>query len=679
MSENSTVGANAEAWMDTPIVDAEDLNVFRGRNPASFSRLLNLLDRLDIHTLRDLFFFRPYRYEDRREIHPIASLSKGEAVLVQGTIEDVGVRRFSRKFMTQAILSDGTGRIRVQWWNQSWPREIFVVGRSVLLFGKITGVNPPAMSAPEFEIFSSKDELRMNVGRIVPVYHLTEGLAQKTLRSVIMRLLERYLRRIPIGREYGQELGFPSRQTAFQMIHAPTLPGEEELGRKRLAMDELYDFQLDIQRRKRNLETARGGIVCPGDNHLIRPFLKALPFTLTDAQTAVLREIRGDFRRGIPMRRLLQGDVGCGKTVVAACAALMVIEGGYNVVIMAPTEILAIQHYRNFSGWFEPLGVSVRLWTGREKQKEYSLPLREHQGGIVIGTHALIEDRFSIDRLGLVVIDEQHKFGVDQRERMLKKGNKPHLLVMSATPIPRTLALTLYGELEVSLIKHSPSGRGSVRTFIRRRDRLSAVWDFVRTKLEEKRQVYVVCPVIDECSDPELRAVEAEFRTIRKELEGFSVGLLHGRMKGDEKEYIMKQFAGGLVHVLVCTSVVEVGVDVPNATVMVIESAERFGLAQLHQLRGRVGRGKEDSFCALVVGDCDDASVERLSILEESRDGFRIAEEDLRQRGPGDFLGERQHGLPPFHFADLCQDFALIQIARQLVAGDALFAGDAQG
>lgn len=638
----------------------------------SFERAC-LLAKMGITTIGDLFFYSPTRYEDRRDIRKIHTLKKGEQALVFGKVMECGVQRTrkSKKFLTKAIIDDETGRLHCHWWNQRWPAESLKEGREVIVFGKVDSLYPPRMTNPEFEVMMGYADSRLNVGRIVPVYGLTEGVAQWWIRDLISRALDRFLKDLPEGYLYDSELGFPSRPRAVQMLHHPAVPGEEELARKRLAMDELLEMQMEIQRRRKNLLAQAQGIKCPGDNRLIRPFLKNLNFTLTPSQTEVLREMRADLNSGIPMRRLLQGDVGSGKTVVAASVALMVMEAGYQVVLMAPTEILASQHVKTFRKWFEPLGVRVRQWTGRLKDESDSMELLEknspaQKAEIVIGTHALIEDSFRIERLGLVIIDEQHKFGVDQRERLLKKGSWPHLLVMTATPIPRTLGLTLYGELDISSIAHSPEGRGSIRTFIRKRDKLSAVWDFVKKRLAQGRQAYVIYPLIDEPSNPELKAVEAEFMRITKEIAPFNAGLLHGRMKGNDKEYVMQQFAHNQVQLLVTTSVVEVGVDVPNATVMVVENAERFGLAQLHQFRGRVGRGKEDSFCILIVADSAEDSMERLKILEESRDGFRIAEEDLKIRGPGDFLGDRQHGMPSFRFAKLLEDYALVQHARKI-------------
>lgn len=638
----------------------------------SFERAC-LLAKMGITTIGDLFFYSPSRYEDRRDIRKIQTLKKGEQALVFGKVIECGVQRSRRsaKFFTKAIIGDETGRLHCHWWNQRWPAESLKTDREVIVFGKVDSLYPPQMTNPEFEVMMGYADSRLNVGRIVPVYGLTEGVKQWWIRDLISRALDRFLRDLPEGYVYDSELGFPSRPRAVQMLHHPAVPGEEELARKRLAMDELLEMQMEIQRRRKNLLEQGQGIKCPGNNLLIRPFLKNLDFTLTPSQTEVLREMRADLNSGIPMRRLLQGDVGSGKTVVAASVALMVMEAGYQVVLMAPTEILASQHVKTFRKWFEPLGVRVRQWTGRLKDEPDSMELLERNPAapnaeIVIGTHALIEDSFRIERLGLVIIDEQHKFGVDQRERLLKKGSWPHLLAMTATPIPRTLGLTLYGELDISSIAHSPEGRGTIRTFIRKRDKLAAVWEFVKKRLAEGRQAYVIYPLIDEPSNPELKAVEAEFTRITKEIAPFNAGLLHGRMKGSEKEYVMQQFAHNQVQLLVTTSVVEVGVDVPNATVMVVENAERFGLAQLHQFRGRVGRGKENSFCILIVANSAEDSMERLKILEESRDGFRIAEEDLKIRGPGDFLGDRQHGMPSFRFAKLLEDYALVQRARKI-------------
>jgi ATP-dependent DNA helicase RecG len=472
---------------------------------------------------------------------------------------------------------------------------------------------------------------------------------------------------------------FPSRARALRMLHFPEKEEEPEIARRRLALDELLELQLEIQTRRKNLETKAKAWPCTGDNHLIKPFLARLGFRLTDAQTKVLRELRKDMAGPHPMRRLLQGDVGSGKTVVAACCALMALESGFNVALMAPTEILAEQHFLTFSKWLRPLGVNVELQTGTYKTRRPRAEGRSEAAGLgkgltletpaatfTVGTHALIEAGFTAERLGLVIIDEQHRFGVSQREQLVRKGQYPHLLVMTATPIPRTLGLTLYGDLDVSTIDKLPPGRGRLKTFVRGPDKLPLVWDFVRGRLAEGRQAYVVCPRIDESGPEGIQAVTTEFQRLQQLFAQYKVGLLHGRLPAREKEQVMAAFRSNAAHILLATSIIEVGVDVPNATVMVVENAEQFGLAQLHQLRGRIGRGAEDSYCILVAAALGKESRQRLQVLANSSDGFEIAEADLRLRGPGELLGREQSGAPRFRFADLNGDLSLIHLAREL-------------
>ncbi|MFM2081739.1 MAG: ATP-dependent helicase RecG, partial [Verrucomicrobiota bacterium] len=407
-------------------------------------------------------------------------------------------------------------------------------------------------------------------------------------------------------------------------------------------------------------------------------FLAQLGFKLTAAQTNVLREIRADMGGAHPMRRLLQGDVGSGKTAVAACAALMALESGLNVALMAPTEILAEQHFRNFEKWLEPLGIKVELQTGsrrvvrgacsvKQDTRAPSLdaPRTTHHATLTIGTHALFTGGFDLPKLGLVIIDEQHKFGVAQRETLVRKGNYPHLLVMTATPIPRTLGLTLYGDLDVSTIDELPGGRGAIKTFVRTTEKLPKVWEFIREKLAAGQQAYIVYPRVEESTDG-FKAVTKEFANVQKALAPFKVGLLHGRVKPAEKETVMAAFRTNKLNALLATSLIEVGVDVPNATVMLIENAEAFGLAQLHQLRGRIGRGARESFCILISDAKTDESCERLKVLEETTDGFKIAEADLKLRGPGELLGQQQSGAMKLRFGDLAQDLPLIRQAREI-------------
>jgi ATP-dependent DNA helicase RecG len=480
-------------------------------------------------------------------------------------------------------------------------------------------------------------------------------------------------------------LHFPPRASAVRMLHFPETFDDIEIARRRLALDEFIELQRQIQQRRRKFESSAKALPCGGDNHLIKPFLAALGFKLTDAQTRVLREIRGDLRAAHPMRRLLQGDVGSGKTVVAACSALMAIESGYSVALMAPTEILAGQHFDNFTRWLKPLGIGVQLQTGNRTEKsEVRSDAKGEVGSaksgprpnsqlstpnpqLTIGTHALLTAGFNLPKLGLVIIDEQHKFGVTQREQLVRKGSYPHLLVMTATPIPRTLGLTVYGELDTSTIDSLPAGRGRIKTFVRTEDTLPKVWSFVREKLAEGRQAYVVYPRVEESGQSGVKAVMKEFDNLKRTLGPFQVGLLHGRLKGREKDSAMAAFRANQVQVLLATSLIEVGVDVPNATVMLIENAEQFGLAQLHQLRGRIGRGARDSYCILISNVANEEAQERLKVLEETTDGFRIAEADLKLRGPGELLGREQSGAPDFRFGDLASDWELIRLARQLV------------
>jgi ATP-dependent DNA helicase RecG len=471
----------------------------------------------------------------------------------------------------------------------------------------------------------------------------------------------------------------PSRSNAVRMVHFPEELADVEVARQRLALDEFVELQLQIQTRRKRFEAAARALPCSGNNQLIKPFLKALGFKLTAAQTRVLREIRTDLGGRHPMRRLLQGDVGAGKTAVAACAALMALESGFNVALMAPTEILATQHFQNFTRWLTPLGVAVELQTGAKKSGEEG-GLKTEAGkntrasilhpppSIFIGTHALLTRGFTIARLGLVIIDEQHKFGVAQREQLVRKGSYPHLLVMTATPIPRTLGLTLYGDLDLSLLDELPPGRGAIKTFVRTSDKLPKVWEFVRQQVAAGRQAYVVYPRVEENADG-LKAVTKEFATLQQGLAPARVGLLHGRVKAAEKEVVMAGFRANQIQVLLATALIEVGVDVSNATVMVIENAESFGLAQLHQLRGRIGRGALESHCILIADAKHPEAAARLQVLTESTDGFQIAEADLKLRGPGELLGQQQSGLPRFRFGALVDDLALVRQARDLAAG----------
>ena len=661
---------------------------------------------------------RPRRYEDRRHFRAIAELTRDEPATARGTIIVQGLKRFRKgtKSVFEFVLDDGTARLHCRWWNLPFMEKYFNKGDEVFVFGKLVEVKPRTMDHPESEVIEGGEEGFIHINRIAPVYPLTEGLPQRWLRGLIWRTLERFVAapresaaNFPECKLFDEKLAalsrdaatLPSRANAIRMIHFPEELTDVEIARRRLALDEFIALQSAMRLRRKNFEAKSHGLPCGGNNRLMKPFLAQLGFKLTGAQTKVLREIRADMSSAgvsparsesathgrdaratitaTPMRRLLQGDVGSGKTVVAACTALMALESGFNAALMAPTEILAEQHFRNLQKWFEPLGVHVHRQTGNRKSgedREWKMEdgkgvrhaILNSPSSIFIGTHALLTYGFDIPNLGLVIIDEQHKFGVAQREQLVRKGNYPHLLVMTATPIPRTLGLTLYGDLDVSVIDEMPTGRGRVKTFVRTAEKLPKVWEFIRGKLAAGRQAYVVYPRVEEQDTAnDLKAVTTEFENVQRALAPFRVGLLHGRLKSREKDEVMTAFRANQIQALVATALVEVGVDVPNATVMLIENAERFGLAQLHQLRGRIGRGAHESQCILISGAKNAEARQRLKVLEETADGFRIAEADLKLRGPGELLGRQQSGLPPFRFGNLVDDLDLIRRARQWV------------
>ena len=659
------------------------------------------LARLALFTVGDLLLHRPRRHEDRRQVVTIAQMRLGEAATVRGRVVALGLKRYRKgtKSVFELIIDDGSARLHCRWWNLPFMEKYFRTGDDVFVFGKPDSLKPRTIEHPETEVVESSEDASLHMNRIVPVYPLTEGLPQRWLRGLIWRTLAGCGSQIaepwwaavapPPRAAHGQALAptaaklpqLPSRANAIRMLHFPAEMADVETARQRLALDEFMELQLGIQGRRKKLQAVARGLPCAGDNRLIKPFLHRLGFQLTTAQTRVLRELRHDMARTVPMRRLLQGDVASGKTVVAACCSLMALESGFNVALMAPTEILAEQHLQTFRRWFAPLGIAVELQTGAYKTRLANPKLGVESGRpppsalppepltLFIGTHALIEAAFEMRNLGLVIIDEQHKFGVAQREKFLRKGRYPHLLVMTATPIPRTLGLTLYGDLDISVIDQSPAGRGRIRTFARGAEQLAKVHAFIRQKIAEGRQCYVVCPRVEE-SDfrTGLKAVRQEFEQAEKIFAPHRVGLLHGRLRPEDKGKIMAAFRANQVQVLLATSIIEVGLDVPNATVMLIENADQFGLAQLHQLRGRIGRGAHESYCILVASAKTEDAIDRLKILTGTNDGFRIAEADLKLRGPGELLGQRQSGLPPLRFGNLSSDITLIEQARDWAA-----------
>jgi ATP-dependent DNA helicase RecG len=571
------------------------------------------------------------------------------------------------------LLRDGSGYLKAVWFNAPYLERVFKRGQRVILYGKVIGYRggPLEIQHPEFEIVDQEEDDTLHTGRLVPIYRLTEGLGQRQLRALLWRIVESHAREVPESlpeaiRARRKLLPLPD---ALRAIHFPEDEAALTAARRRLAFEDFLLLQLGLAIRRHREGQARGVSIQPR-GRLVARLLEALPFTLTRAQERVWEEIRRDLARPVPMNRLLQGDVGSGKTIVAALAILAAVEAGYQAGLMAPTEILAEQHFLTLERLLSPLGVRVTLLTSAVKGRERDALLEGVADGaipVLVGTHALIQEGVVFHRLGLAVVDEQHRFGVIQRASLRAKGEQPDLLVMTATPIPRTLALTLYGDLDVSVIDEMPPGRQPIVTALRTEAKRPRIYAFIRAELAKGRQAYVVCPLVEESEVVDLKAAtEMAERLSTEVFRDYREGLLPGRMSFADKESIMGEFKAGAIRVLVSTTVIEVGIDVPNASVMLVEQAERFGLAQLHQLRGRVGRGPWKSYCILLASDSPGQEARRrLEAMTETQDGFRIAEADLRLRGPGDFFGTRQSGLPEFRVADLLRDGPVLEEARQ--------------
>ena len=635
-------------------------------------RRAELLKRLNIFTARDLLFHIPHRYEDASTVTSIARLRIGDDATVIGTVISKGIlptRKGLRVF--QAVVQDASGLIEAGWPGQPWLDRQIQKGDVLLLSGPVRFFHGRQLSPREFVNLGADADATMG-GRVLSVYPATEGLSFKLIRGLIDRHLDALL---PLVSEYLParllaEAGVPPLPEALRAVHRPTSLAEALAGRARLAYEELLFVHL-LQRRARALaREARDGIRFVRRKTLTSQLRKTLPFSLTGAQVRAVREIVADMGTPFRMHRLLQGDVGSGKTVVALFAALLALENDYQVALMAPTELLAEQHARTVDQLLAPLGIVPVLVTGSRTAKERRLAATRLESGepvIAVGTHALVQEGTTFARLGLSIIDEQHRFGVDQR-RILgerpKGMEQPDVLLMSATPIPRSLALTLYGDLDVSILDERPPGRQPITTALRRESGRARVLDFVGRQLDAGRQAYIVYPLIEDSEKVALKAAKSAYEELSSgALRGRRVALLHGRLAADEKDEIMRRFRDGALDALVSTTVIEVGIDVPNATVMLIEHPERFGLSQLHQLRGRVGRGAEESYCIL-LGDVSPEAAERLQHLLDTADGFAIARADLELRGMGDLFGERQSGVPTFKVADPLRDAELSDIAR---------------
>ena len=649
-----------------------------------------MLAKVGINTAEDLLKYKPFRYENRTHFKGIREIEAGSEVVIQGEITYVGEVSTRRKRVRifEMIVTDETGSVPVKFFNQPYLSKVLERGQQVILFGvpRIDSYSRGlAFANPEYEILLPGADLTIHTGRIVPIYRRVDRITTRGLRQIIFKLIQMLGNAIddPLPREFLDKYAFPSRAEAFQWVHFPLLPESVEprsfledlaasrtAAQQRFIFEEFFLFQLGLQivRRRRDFVPKTREIQI-GDG--IRNRIKeVLPFHPTGAQKRVLKEIVDDLTSERSMNRLLQGDVGSGKTVVAVQALIVVIENGYQAALMAPTEILAEQHYRGIRRMLQATPYRISYLSNKVKGKERREILDEAKAGeidLMIGTHALIQEAVEFKNLGFAVIDEQHRFGVLQRAQLMEKGGSPDTLVMTATPIPRSLALTVYGDLDVSLLDELPPGRQPIKTVLKTEQSRQEVYSVLRRELERGRQAYIVYPLIEESEKLDLRAATEMSEELQANaMAGFRVGLMHGRLSAMEKDALMDQFLAGEIDVLVSTTVIEVGIDVPNATLMVVEHAERFGLSQLHQLRGRIGRGEHSSLCILMVDRVSSKEAyERLDIMRSTNDGFKIAERDLEIRGPGEFTGTRQSGLPGFRFGNIVRDRQLLEMARQ--------------
>ena len=655
-------------------------------------RLVTALGKGEFLTVGDVLFHYPFRYEDRTAFDgwPDGVAEAGDALCLQGVVTDVQLKRAGpgRAFVVVTVappeketttgleaMQGFAAPLTLRWFNMPFIAKSFAADQNIIIYGKPKPAKRGGLviDHPEFEILNDTPagEASIHLQRIAPIYGARDGVPQKTLRRAVWQLLEALEDEsvpdlLPEPSAEGEFVG-QSRAQALRAIHFPKTHTDKDRARRYLALEEFFLLQLKVLRRRQDWDALAGTGRC-GPGKLLKHWLAALPFPLTGAQLRSIAEIRADLALPRPMNRLLQGDVGSGKTFVAMAAMLLAVESGCQAALMAPTQILAEQHYINFRRWLDPLGLRIGLRTASRKEDGFD-PL--FSGGntrpqILIGTHALLHGDSELPDLGLAVIDEQHKFGVEQRARLVRQGTAPHVLVMTATPIPRTLTMTVYGDLDVSLIDEMPAGRRPIVTAVREQPDAAQIASFLKLQFEAGRQVYLVYPLIDESDSLDLKAATKEHAAWEKRLAPHAVGLLHGRLKPDEKESVMRRFRANELHALVATSVIEVGVDVPNASVMIIFEAERFGLAQLHQLRGRIGRGAHKSYCILATSGKNPEGLERLQTLAATSDGFAVAEADLLRRGPGDLMGAAQSGIGNLVLGDLVRDTALVRLARRL-------------
>ena len=673
MSNKSTVAKKLS--LDDP------LQFIKGVGP----KRADLLKKLNLETVSDALFFLPFRYEDRTQVKKIIELVPGETASFLGEVVNAGTVRIGRRRkIFEALVQDDSGFLHVKWFqfNETYMTEKVKTGRKLIFSGKPTHNKRGGgleVIHPNTEIQSDESSKSLEIGRIVPIYHSTDGLHLKSLRKIIKNLVDNYKNLIEefLPDKILKRYKFPTRSKAIQKAHFPPNDASIELldkfqdsSQARLIFEEFFLLQLTLALKKRHLQVEECGQPFKTRGELIHKFMELLKFDLTKAQKKVLGEIMHYLEKNEPMNLLLQGDVGSGKTVVALISLLTGVDNDCQTALMAPTELLAEQHFLSIRPFCEALNITIALVTSSGTAKEKSLLHSSISNGttqIIIGTHALIQKKIEFSKLGLIVVDEQHRFGVLQRDALSKKGLTPHVLIMTATPIPRSLALTLYGDMNVSFLDEFPPGRIPIETKLFYEDSRNTAYTLLEKEITEGRQAYVVCPLIEESESIDLKAaIDVSEELQNRRLPNFKIELIHGKLKKEERQKIMAAFKNGEIDVLVATTVIEVGIDVPNATVMLIEHAERFGLAQLHQLRGRVGRGKQASICLLICSHALTVDGKaRLSAIVKSRDGFSIAEEDLRIRGPGDFTGTRQSGMPLLRAGNLLRDIKLLELSRR--------------
>lgn len=630
-----------------------------------------------VNTIEDLLYYFPRRYEDRSNFAGISSLKEGQIYTIKAQVLAAGQRHSWRRrsfSITEAAFEDGTGKISCVWFNQPYLKAYLKAGSSMILYGKVQRYNARLqMSNPEYEFLDGQDDDSLNVGRIVPVYTLPQGFSQRSMRHLIKNALDEFLPKIndPLPFDLRSRNDLVNLAESLLNIHFPPDLDLQKQAHRRLSFEEFFIFQLPLVLRKLSRKE-RSGIAHLVQGKLSEDFISSLPFNLTRAQEKVLEEIKSDMASLQAMHRLLQGDVGSGKTVVAALACLVAIQSGHQAAFMAPTEILARQHYEKISSQLGAISLAGRklrvgLLVGQDKEKKNIYrDLKDGSIDLIIGTHALLQEELSFKNLSFIVIDEQHKFGVGQRALLPKKGDNPDVLIMTATPIPRTLAITLYGDLDISVINELPAGRIPIKTIHFDQKNIQKAYTLVKEELAYGRQAYIIYPVIDESYALDIAGAKKMFLELKSgEFKDFRVGLIHGQLKTKEQDEVMLKFKNKELDLLISTTILEVGIDIANATCMIIESAERFGLSQLHQLRGRIGRGKLASTCML-ISDCPSPEAQaRMKAMVDSNDGFRISEEDLKIRGPGEFFGQRQHGLAELKIANPLVQMQLLKAARE--------------